>query len=568
MMNITTISNKVSPSNPHDSLENIKNDIEKSKNLKNVDIILLSSNPFSGSSIQNVILNPILTNSINGYIYELAEYTKSYSFRIIFQQNILQDGIMTENIFILFKGTVEKYIPSIDRPFRILINDEYVNILYNIFNHYKEEFSNNLSIQKNDILLIPSSYHITAGKLEKIKYFYKKLSEKYDAQIYFCNGNVGNSDFPYMYNGFIGYFKSGNLIHFEASLYDSLSHNYSYDTQNATPMITKKAVQNENNKTPYIFGDEKKYLLEVFELQVASLYYRLKNINIKNIVIGISGGLDSTLALLVSVEAMKLLGEPNSNITAITMPGFGTSNETFENAKKIAQILGCNFKSISIIPSLVQHFSDIGHDQNIKDTVYENAQARERTQILLDISNKIDAIVVGTGDLSESALGFCTFAGDHISNFNVNICITKTMIRIIFKYLIEDEIFEEITDILEKILKTPISPELIGSNKNEIQQKTEDILGPYILHDFFLYYFIVENYTPKQIVQKALEVFEKEFKINFIREKLKLFFKKFFASQFKRNCSPDATIITDFNLSTLTYSYPSDYKSDIFIQNI
>ncbi len=426
-----------------------------------------------------------------------------------------------------------------------------------------------MSDSKKNIILISSNYKIKAGKLSKIISIYKDISKKFKSKLYCSNGSIGDSTSPYIYNSFIGYFNNGECLHFESSLYKELSMIYD-DSQIYTNNKSKENIElsKYNDKTPYIYMDEKKYLLEIFDLQIASLYYRLKNTNIKNVVLGISGGLDSTIALLVSYMAIKKLGLNEKNILGITMPGLGTSSKTYNNAIKILNELKCSFKEISIKESILKHFKDINHNIENKDTTYENAQARERTQILLDIANKINGLVVGTGDLSESALGFCTFSGDHIANFNVNICLTKTMIRKLLQYIIEENIFENSNETLKNILDTPISPELIKNNEDFISQKTEDILGPYILHDFFLYYLINKNYTPKQIYNKSCELFESEYSKEFIKQKLKLFLKKFFLSQFKRNCAPECSIITNFNLSDNKLSFPSDYYPDIFIDNL
>lgn len=568
MITVVNISNQIYICNPYKSLENIRNMI-KMYDEKKPDIILISSNPFTGSSFKNIIYNPILTENINGAIQNLSEYSKKIYSYIIFIQSVLENNKIIQKAFMLYKGKIHSYNIKKNDFINFSIKNNNIILLYNVDDNKKVKFFNKMSDSKKNIILISSNYKIKAGKLNKIISIYKDISKEFKSELYCSNGSIGDSTSPYIYNSFIGYFNNGECLHFESSLYKELSMIYDgnqiYKNNKSKENID---ISKYNDKTPYIYMEEKQYLLEIFDLQIASLYYRLKNTNIKNVVLGISGGLDSTIALLVSYMAIKKLGLDGKNILGITMPGLGTSSTTYNNAIKILNELKCNFKEISIKESILKHFKDIDHNIENKDTTYENAQSRERTQILLDIANKINGLVVGTGDLSESALGFCTFAGDHIANFNVNICLTKTMIRKLLLYIIEENIFENSNETLKNILNTPISPELIKNNEDSISQKTEDILGPYILHDFFLYYLINENYTPKQIYNKSCELFESEYSKEFIKQKLKLFLKKFFLSQFKRNCAPECSIITNFNLSDNKLSFPSDYYPDIFIDNL
>ena len=250
------------------------------------------------------------------------------------------------------------------------------------------------------------------------------------------------------------------------------------------------------------------YLDELFSMQTASLAARLQNTGLSRMVVGVSGGLDSTLALLVSAAAADALDLPRENVVAVTMPGFGTSDRTYFNALSLIEHLGATGRDISIKAAVLQHFEDIGHDPAKKNTTYENAQARERAQILLDLANAVGGLVVGTGDLSEEALGWSTFAGDHISNYNVNVCITKTMIRRMVDYIARAELLGDAAEVLRDILDTPVSPELLPPDAaGNIQQKTEDILGPYALHDFFLYYLVKYGFRPSKLYYYACVAF-------------------------------------------------------------
>lgn len=278
---------------------------------------------------------------------------------------------------------------------------------------------------------------------------------------------------------------------------------------------------------------------EVFRIQAAGLAKRLGAIR-ANAVIGISGGLDSTLALLVSVEAMRLLGRPASDIYGVTMPCFGTSDRTYRNSLELMEALGTNRKEINIRNAVNVHFADIGHDPAVHNTTYENSQARERTQILMDYAGEVGGIVVGTGDLSELALGWCTYNGDHMSMYGVNGSVPKTLIRWIIEAVAEDSAFAPAKAVLMDVLDTPISPELLPPDaEGKISQQTEDIVGPYALHDFYLYYMVRYGFSPKKIYALACNAFREDFDGNTVKKWLRIFCRRFFAQQFKRNCQPD-----------------------------
>ena len=327
----------------------------------------------------------------------------------------------------------------------------------------------------------------------------------------------------------------------------------------------------EYSKTPFVPEDKKKIseiCEEILNIQSYGLAKRLLHTNINKTVIGISGGLDSTLAFLVIIKAYEILNLPKENIIAITMPGFGTTSRTHNNSMKLIKQYGATFKEINITKSSLQHFEDIGHDKNIKDVTYENAQARERTKILMDIANKENGLVVGTGDLSELALGWCTYNGDHMSMYAVNASIPKTLVKYIIKW-VADNSEEECKNIINDILNTPISPELLPPNENgDIEQKTEEQVGPYILHDFFLYHFLRYGAEPKKIYKLACKTFEKDFKKDEIKHWLQVFVKRFFAQQFKRNCMPDGPKVGTVSLSPRgDLRMPSDASYNIWINN-
>ena len=331
----------------------------------------------------------------------------------------------------------------------------------------------------------------------------------------------------------------------------------------------------ERNSNPFIpAGNTDGHFKKMLDLQVRALVQRLSRINSKA-VIGISGGLDSTLALLVTVLAFDRSGWSHDGITAVTMPGFGTTSRTKDNAWDLMQALGVTSREISITAACEQHFKDIGHSKEIHDATYENTQARERTQILMDIANQVGGIVVGTGDLSELALGWATYNGDHMSMYGVNADIPKTLVRNLVAWAAENEFKDasaedgrSVKEILLDIVETPISPELLPASENdEIQQVTEDLVGPYELHDFFLYNFAHYGFSPEKIFFLAQQTFD-SYDDETIKKWLKTFVRRFFNQQFKRSCMPDGPKVCDISLSPRGgWTMASDVWSDDFLKD-
>ncbi|EFN91313.1 NAD+ synthase [Prevotella amnii CRIS 21A-A] len=325
-------------------------------------------------------------------------------------------------------------------------------------------------------------------------------------------------------------------------------------------------------KYPFIpKGEElREHCEEILNIQVCGLAKRLLHINCKTVVIGVSGGLDSTLALLVASLAFDKLGYNRKGIIGVTMPGFGTTDRTYSNAITLMQKLDITIREINISESVKQHFADIEHDINLHNTTYENSQARERTQILMDISNQAGGIVIGTGDLSELALGWCTYNGDHMSMYAVNIGIPKTLIKHLVYYIAKDSTEEVTKCTLNDIINTPISPELTPADKNgNIIQKTEDLVGPYELHDFFLYYMLRFGFRPKKIFWLAQQAFKGEYADGIILHWLRIFYKRFFSQQFKRSCLPDGPKVGSVSLSPRgDWRMPSDAMCSEWIRDL
>lgn len=323
--------------------------------------------------------------------------------------------------------------------------------------------------------------------------------------------------------------------------------------------------------SPFVPSDKKllhENCQDAVDIQVMGLAKRLTHTQIKKVVLGISGGLDSTMALLVCARCFDKLKLPRKNIIGITMPGFGTTGRTYQNALDMMNLLGVESLDIDIKDACLQHFGDIGHDPAKRDITYENVQARERTQILMDYANEHNALVIGTGDMSELALGWATYNGDQMSMYGVNAGIPKTMIQKIVEWYAYSQAEGKIKEVLLDVVSTPISPELLPTEQqNVIKQKTEDLVGPYELHDFFLYYFIRYGFRPRKIFMLAKHAFKEKYDAEFIKNWMKVFFRRFFAQQFKRSCLPDGPKVWAVSLSPRgDWRMPSDASASMWLQ--
>ena len=308
---------------------------------------------------------------------------------------------------------------------------------------------------------------------------------------------------------------------------------------------------------------------EILTIQAMGLKKRLEHIGCKTAVIGISGGLDSTLALLVTAKAFDYLGLDRKGIVAVTMPGFGTTDRTYDNAVRLIKEIGATFKEVSIVNAVEQHFKDIDQDQNNHDVTYENSQARERTQILMDIANKENGIVIGTGDLSELALGWATYNGDHMSMYAVNVSIPKTLVRYLVQYYADTCEKDVLSKTLYDVLDTPVSPELLPPTKGEISQKTEDLVGPYELHDFFIYHMLRLQQSPAKIYRLAKIAFTNQYSDEEILKWEKIIYKRFFAQHFKRSCLPDGPKVGSVAVSPRgDLRMPSDASAAMWLKEL
>ena len=359
------------------------------------------------------------------------------------------------------------------------------------------------------------------------------------------------------------------------STYVNAQHSYSAKIINAHGIQPRDfQLIREIDAHPFIpkTADMKQSCEEIFSIQVMGLAKRIEHTHSKKVIVGISGGLDSTLALLVCVKTFDKLKMDRKGIVGVTMPGFGTTDRTYNNAINLMKSLGITLMEISIAKAVTQHFKDIGHDAAVHDVTYENSQARERTQILMDLSNQLGGLVVGTGDLSELALGWATYNGDHMSMYGVNASVPKTLIQHLVRYVAETELKEKndkkTYEILMDVVDTPISPELIPADENgNIKQKTEDLVGPYELHDFFLYYFLRFGFRPQKIFLLAQHAFKGSYDDVTIKKWLTTFLRRFFAQQFKRSCLPDGPKVGSVSLSPRgDWRMPTDASSAMWLK--
>ncbi len=462
--------------------------------------------------------------------------------------------------------------------------------------------SSMLALGGAQIIVNPAASHETAGKRQQRRQMVERQSAACLCVYAFCSAGSTESTQDLVYSGHTVISQAGHTLEENSSQIDGgyllvqdadlgvirseRSKNTTfrdasdlYGRQNPVRMCGAFPAPLRSDgsvysvpKLPFIpqtQAQRQSWCSEVFNIQVEGLKHRLETIK-ANAVIGISGGLDSTLALLVAVEAIRRLGRPRTDVYGITMPCFGTSDRTYNNAWELMRTLGISSKEISIRDAVTTHFRDIGHDPMVHDTTYENAQARERTQILMDYAGRVGGIVVGTGDLSELALGWCTYNGDHMSMYGVNGSVPKTLIRWIIEAVAETPEFGAARAVLLDILDTPISPELLPPDvEGKISQQTEDIVGPYALHDFFLYHALRYGFAPEKIYTLACRAFRDDFDGETVKKWLKNFYRRFFTQQFKRNCQPDGIRTGPVGLGPRgDWRMPSDASAALWLEEV
>ncbi|MBR6252280.1 MAG: NAD(+) synthase [Clostridia bacterium] len=555
----------------------------------------------TGVSLGDIFKQDYLMEKVNEAIQKIMDETSDLEITIVLGTPLKIENKLYNVALLIYQGEIIGFVPKKNlspdelRCFNTgsYIYDRKVNVLghelmfeKNVFeapNHEGANFDVELSVKELKYLnpenktiylsINMTSNYDVVSRTVKVKKEALKLSKDNGIGYVYIMPGINESVTDFVYSGYSVIIDDGTIIkegekfNFEGSLiYGDIKLNEEindYVIEKEEP-IDKKA-QKELNKYPFVPNtpeDIKERCKEVLELQSSALARRIKQLGHNRVVLGLSGGSDSTLALIVINEAFKKLNIDNKGIIAITMPGFGTSDRTYNNSINLAKEYDVTLREISIKEACIQHYKDIGLSVDDRSVTYENAQARERTQILMDVANMENAFVVGTGDMSELALGWCTYNGDHMSMYAVNCNIPKTLIKHIIRYEAERRNSKTLFDIID----TPISPELLPTDeKGEIAQKTESNIGPYELHDYFLYHFLKYNSTPNYILEIATKAFEGVYNKEEIHKWLNVFLRRFMTQQFKRSCSADGPKVGTIGLSPRgDLVMPSDLDASIW----
>lgn len=581
------------------NLLKIKECIEDSES-KGAKLIVFPELSLSGATCGDLFFQDVLLIACQKAILDLVAFSKSKEALIIVGAPIRNLGNIYDVAVVICKGEILGFVPK-----KYLLNEQKryfkeSNIIEIIFNNkiypftnkivFTDSVSNNFSVavEFGDELfqpIKPSTTHAVNGaniiaclsasnELVGRNEFRRNLlishTEINKIGYVYANAGFGESSTDLVFSGHSLIVEKGEILQ-ESTLFKNESIYSDIDVEFLALEKAKKGeiilgvtevykrvefsvkldgfvLTRKFDKMPFVPKNDKCRFELILQMQASALQKRIRHVNPKTLVIGVSGGLDSTLALLVAVRAMKNENRDLKDILAITMPCFGTTKRTKNNAIVLAEALGVSLKEVNIKFAVLQHFNDIGHDERVTDVTYENSQARERTQVLMDIANKTGGIVLGTGDLSEMALGWATYNGDHMSMYSVNSSVPKTLIRYLVAYEAERS-GKVIKETLLDILDTPVSPELLPPKEEDISQKTEDIVGPYLLHDFYLYYALRCSFNPRKIFFIAKNTFKYDFSDETLYKWLKNFYNRFFNQQFKRSCVPDGVKIGSVGLS-------------------
>ncbi len=590
--------------NPEENAKRIIDGIVKANEM-GVSLLVFPKLCLTGATLGSLFYQPTLISSALNGLSEILEKTKNLSVVSVIGLPFAVNGKIYSVGAVVSRGKLLGLVPENDyqsRIFSTFDKVEYVDVLEqevpfgNLVFYAKNqpklsfivEFSSQLYSAVSSSSLYGGQVAISlcmsascelVGKQERLKTLISAESSKFSLGYVLAEAGYGESTTDCVFSGKNYIYENGELL-MESKSFSSglIVSDIDVDFLSVEKAVKNIPLTSDVVKIPFNLSQNKFTLTRsykklpfipknskmqeraelILDIQANGLKRRIEHTNAKSLVIGVSGGLDSTLALLVAVRAMKLAGKTPKDVYAITMPCFGTTTRTKNNAYDMCKALGVTFKEINIKKAVTQHFEDIEHSAEIHNVTYENSQARERTQVLMDFANKIGGLVVGTGDLSELALGWATYNGDHMSNYSVNCSIPKTLVRYLVSYE-SSRVGEELKKTLLDVLDTPVSPELVPPKHGEITQKTEDIVGPYILHDFYLYHVIRRRSNPKKIFLIAKSVFKKDFTPETLYKWLENFYKRFFAQQFKRSCVPDGVKVGALSLSPRgDFEMPSD----------
>lgn len=607
--------------------ENIKKGIEEA-DAKGVELLVFPETCITGYTCGDLFYSDVLLDSARKSLIEIADYTADKKILVFVGLPIKKDGLIYNVAAGICNGKILAFVPKSYLPDYNEFYDKrffkpspdgisYIT-LQKGENRLEIPFGKNIVFECADnsdfkvcaeicedlwTPIPPSVSHAlhgatiivnlscsdeVIGKANERRALVKGQSSKLVCGYVYANSGDGESTTDNVYSGHSLIAENGELISESEFFKNGLtvgeidlqyisfvrSKRFNQEFKMNADYLTVEFSASRNNqeisrvfdKSPFTAGIEDYRL--IIEMQAQGLKKRIIHTHAAKAVLGLSGGLDSTLAAIVAVRAMLLSGKSSKDVIALTMPCFGTTSRTFENSVKLARALGVTLKRVNIGQAVKRHLKDIKHADNLYDAAYENAQARERTQILMDIANMENGIVVGTGDLSELALGFATYNGDHMSMYGVNAGIPKTLMRYIITSYAK-EVGGRLKTVLTDIVDTPVSPELLPSDGGETDQKTEEIVGPYILHDFFLYCFAERGCSPEKIYYLACSAFKNEYEPSVILKHLKTFFRRFFSQQFKRSCCPDGVKVSTVSLSPRgSLKMPSDAVAALWLEQL
>ncbi len=613
-LKIGTFSPKIKVCDVDFNKQNIISAINKADKM-NVEVLLFPELTLVGSTAKDMLYSHLLCEKALSVLLEICQETKEISTLIFIGLPLIHNGEIYNVLAVINKGKILCFVPKKevrDSKFSSLKSLKYISLLGESVPLYDKV----IFVDKNNSLarisyevgedvfapITPSTYRVFAGanvivncaafahtveSENRIAKAVCSLSERLNIAYALCTAGDGESTGDEVYSGNNLVVDNGEILSknksFEEGLYTALVDLEAIEINNknrneiSNDYLIIEYVANRNieegriyEKYPFIPTDkkEKETLNYILDIQAEGLKKRVEHTYSKKLVLGLSGGLDSTLALLVAMRTINKLNRPLKDIIAVTMPCFGTTSRTLENSIKLAKICGVTLKKIDISKAVTRHLKDIGHSGSKYDAAFENAQARERTQVLMDLANMEGGLVVGTGDMSELALGWATYNGDHMSMYGVNAGVPKTLVKFMVKVYAENS-KPKLKAVLLDIVGTPVSPELIPSNTQEITQKTEDLVGPYALHDFFLYHLINKGLSPKKVYFMAVNTFKGEFDSQTIRKWLETFIRRFFSQQFKRSCLPDGVKVFDFSLSPRGgFKMPSDAIANVWLDEV
>ena len=621
---------KISVAGVDENKKSIIDSIDKA-NKQGVQLLVFNELTLTGYTCHDIFLQSLLLDKVEEALIDIAKVTRNLNMVVVvgaplrFKSKLFNTGVVINDGNIL--GVVPKInIPNYNEFYEVrhftsgedIINETIdiqglkvpfgKDLLFTCKNN--KNFVLGIEICEDLWVAIPPSSHLAQcgaivianlsasneviGKSEYRRDLISNQSARLDCAYIYASAGEGESTQDLVFSGHNLIAEEGSIlkesklfenemvigdIDLEKIVHERQRKNTTINTINGNfrniyfdVKTNKYVVDRKYDRFPFVPNDDKKRNERcdlILTMQANGLKKRIEHINCKKIVVGLSGGLDSALAILVAAKAMDLLNRSRKDIIAITMPCFGTTKRTKSNAEILAEGLGTDFKDINISNSVISHFKDIGQSMDDLSVTFENGQARERTQVLMDIANKEGGIVLGTGDLSELALGWATYNGDHMSMYAVNASIPKTLVRYIVKYYADTCNNVKTSQALYDILATPVSPELLPAKDGEISQKTEDLVGPYELHDFFLYYILRFGYSPKRIYAMAINTFDKIYSREIILKWLRNFYWRFFSQQFKRSCLPDGPKVGSVTLSPRgDWRMPSDATSKLWIKEI